>query len=143
MNTRRTRTDRGSASIEAVILAPAFLLFVALIIAAGRVSIAHQRVDAAAAEAARAASIARTASQARADATSRADYTLTNQNLQCALLTVTVDTSGFTVPVGTPATVTATVTCVVDLADLTVPGLPGTLQVVATATSPLDTYRGR
>jgi hypothetical protein len=50
--------------------------------------------------------------------------------------TVTVDTAGFAAPVGTPATVTATVRCVVNLADLAVPGVPGTRTVTATATSP-------
>ena len=143
MTTRRAWRDRGSATIEAVILAPAFLLFVGLIIGAGRVAIAHQSVEAAAAEAARTASVARTAGQARADATSSAEHTLVNQGLQCATLTVAVDTTGFATPVGTPARVTATVVCVVSLADLSVPGMPGTLRVEATVGSPLDTYRGR
>jgi Flp pilus assembly protein TadG len=143
MTTRRAWRDRGSATIEAVIVAPAFLLFVGLIIGAGRVAIAHQSVEAAAAEAARTASVARTAGQARADATSSAQHTLVNQGLQCATLTVAVDTTGFATPVGTPARVTATVVCVVSLADLSVPGMPGTLRVEATVGSPLDTYRGR
>ena len=143
MTTRRAWRDRGSATIEAVIVAPAFLLFVGLIIGAGRVAIAHQSVEAAAAEAARTASVARTAGQARADATSSAEHTLVNQGLQCATLTVAVDTTGFATPVGTPARVTATVVCVVSLADLSVPGMPGTLRVEATVGSPLDTYRGR
>jgi Flp pilus assembly protein TadG len=143
MTTRRAWRDRGSATIEAVIVAPAFLLFVGLIIGAGRVAIAHQSVEAAAAEAARTASVARTAGQARADATSSAEHTLVNQGLQCATLTVAVDTTGFSTPVGTPARVTATVVCVVRLSDLSVPGMPGTLRVEATVGSPLDTYRGR
>ena len=56
---------------------------------------------------------------------------------------VTVDTAGFAAPVGTPATVTATVRCVVNLADLAVPGVPGTRTVTATASSPVDTFRER
>ena len=143
MTCRRAWRDRGSATIEAVIVAPAFLLFVGLIIGAGRVTLAHQSVEAAAAEAARTASVARTASQARADATSSAQHTLANQSLHCAALTVTVDTTGFSTPVGTPARVTATVVCVINLADLSVPGMPGTLRVEASVGSPLDTYRGR
>ena len=143
MNARWAWRYRGSATIEAVIVAPAFLLFVGLIIGAGRVALAHQSVEAAAAQAARTASVARTAGQARADATSTAQNTLANQGLHCATLTVTVDTTGFYTPMGTPARVTATVVCVVTLADLSVPGMPGTLRVEATAGSPLDTYRGR
>ncbi len=37
----------------------------------------------------------------------------------------------------------ATVTCVVNLGDISVPGLPGSLTITETVTSPLDTYRGR
>ena len=54
-----------------------------------------------------------------------------------------MDTSGFASPVGPPANVTATVTCVVNLSDVAVPGLPGTRTITATMTSPLDTFRER
>lgn len=137
------RRDRGSASIEAAVGLPAFLLFVALIIGAGRVAIARQGVEAAAAEAARSASIERTQAGATHAADGAAAATLANQHLPCVTTQISVDTSGFAVPVGTPATVTATVTCVVNLADISVPGLPGTLSISATMGSPLDTYRGR
>lgn len=137
------RRDRGSASIEAAIGVPAFLLFIALIIGAGRVAIAHQAVEAAAAEAARSATIERTRAEAARAAESGATATLANQQLQCLRTQIAVDTTGFTVAVGTPASVTATVTCVVDLADVSVPGLPGSLTISATVSSPLDTYRGR
>ena len=143
MSPRRAWRDRGSATIEAVILAPAFLLFVGLIIGAGRVATAHQSVESAAAVAARTASVARTPGQARADATSSAEHSLANQGVQCATMTVAIDTSGFSAPVGAPARVTATVTCVISLADLSVPGMPGTIRVAASVGSPLDTYRGR
>ena len=49
----RKRNERGSAVIEAVIAIPAILLFVALVIAAGRIAMARQGVQTAAAEAAR------------------------------------------------------------------------------------------
>lgn len=137
------RTDRGSAAIETAIGVPAFLLFLALIIGAGRVAIARQSVEAAASEGARSASIARSQPVADHDATSSAIATLANQQLRCATTQVVVDTSGFARPVGTPASVSVTVTCLVDLSDLVVPGLSGTVPVTATMTSPLDTYRGR
>ena len=54
-----------------------------------------------------------------------------------------VDTAGFTAPVGAPAQVTARVSCVVALADLAVPGLPGTKTLRASFASPLDSYRER
>jgi Flp pilus assembly protein TadG len=117
------------------------MLFVGLIIFAGRVTIAHQAVESAANEAARAASIARTQGDAGRDATSSARTSLTNQKVNCRSVRVTVDVSDFDQPVGTPGTVTATVTCRVDLSDVSVPGVPGTKTVTATMSSPLDTYR--
>jgi len=138
-----SRSERGSAAIETAIGVPAFLLFIALIIGAGRIAIARQSVEAAAAEGARSASIARTQSTADHDAITSAAATLANQQLQCVTTRVVVDTSGFAKPVGTPATVSVTVTCTVNLSDIAIPGLPGTLPITETMTSPLDTYRGR
>jgi Flp pilus assembly protein TadG len=140
---REDDPERGSEAIEAVIGVPAFLLFIALIIAAGRIAIAREAVQSAASNAARSASIARTESEASAAASASALTTLTQQGLQCVSERITVDTSGFAVPVGNPATVAATVTCVVNLSDVGVPGLPGRHRIIATMTSPLDTYRER
>jgi Flp pilus assembly protein TadG len=143
MRAHPPRPERGSAALEAAIGLPAFMLFVALIIVAGRVAIATQAVDAAAAASARTASIARTAGDAITTARTAAAASLAEQNLRCVTSTVTLDTTGFRAPLGTPATVTATVRCVVNLADLALPGLPGTKAVTATATSPVDTFRER
>ncbi|MDI9629439.1 MAG: pilus assembly protein [Acidobacteriota bacterium] len=137
------RNERGSAALEAVIAIPAFLLFVALVIAAGRVAVARQAVQTAAAEAARQASIARSASEAIAKAQTGGQQTLADQGLQCVHAAVDLDTSGFAVPVGTPASVSATVTCQVDLSGIAIPGLPGSLTIESTVHSPLDTFRGR
>lgn len=146
MNPPRTLTtarDRGSAVIEAVMLAPVLMLFIILVLFGGRWALAQQAVQASAAEAARAASLARTADQAHASAASAAGTSLTNQQVACASQSVTVDTAGFAVPVGQPAMVAATVTCVVDMNDLAAPGVPGTRTLTATMRSPLDTYRAR
>jgi Flp pilus assembly protein TadG len=145
--TRRLRrrqgpTDRGTSVVEVVILAPALGLFLALIIAGGRIAVAHQAVEASAAEAARSASIARTQGQAQAAASAAASLSLANQTTRCVSTQVTLDTTGFAAPVGTPASVGATVTCQVDLAGL-LPGLPGSMSITATVRSPLDTYRER
>jgi hypothetical protein len=56
---------------------------------------------------------------------------------------VVVDVTGFAAPVGSDATVTVTVTCTVTIADLAIPGLPGTHTMTGTATSPIDSYRSR
>ena len=143
MTARRGHNERGSETIEAVIIVPAFLLFIALVIAAGRVGAAHQGVKAAAAEAARGASVSRTQSEAASTATSQAEATLANQGLNCISVTVTADTSGFNARPGQPASVTATVSCTLNLSDLTAPGLPGSKTITATMSSPIDTYRER
>jgi hypothetical protein len=54
-----------------------------------------------------------------------------------------VSTTGFRVAVGEPASVTVEVRCAVPLADVAVPGMPGTRVLTARVTSPLDTFRGR
>lgn len=134
--------ERGSATIEAVIGIPAFLLLVGMIIFGGRVAIAHSSVEAAAADAARAASIARDPGAASGDARSAAQSGLRNQKIQCASTHVTVDTSGFAVQVGQPAEVTVTVSCRLDLSDLSLP-VPGSRLIRATISSPIDTWRER
>ena len=138
----RWHGERGSAAVEMVLLVPVLVMIVMVVVFAGRVALARQTVQAAAADAARAASLARDAAQARADATAVATRTLTTQGLVCARSNVTVTSSGFNTPVGQPAQVLVTVTCDVRSSDLGLPG-PATTRVEATHTSPLDTYRGR
>ena len=58
-------------------------------------------------------------------------------------LVVAVDTSGFSLPPGTPAQVDVTAGCRVHLADLLVPGLPGHWQLEGTSHHPMDTFRER
>jgi len=114
------------------------------IVGIGRVAAAHQAVQAAAAQAARAASIARTAETADRDGRVAAEATLKNESLRCTDSTSKVDTSQFGRAIGEPANVVATVTCVVDLGDVTgMTPLPGTIVVTKTSTSPIDTFRGR
>ncbi len=139
---RRARSDEGSTVVEVVVLAPALILFIGLIVAGGRLAVAHQAVEATAAQAARSASLARTQADATGAAQASAAATLQAQGLSCLSSSVEVDASGFAIPAGNPASVGATVTCQVNLAD-TVPGLPGSLTISATVRSPLDTYRER
>lgn len=137
------RRDLGSAAIEAVILAPPLLALLALAILGGRIQVAGGAAEAAAHDAARAASISRTATTAQAAARAAAAATLDQQGLHCAQLTVAIDTSGFGVPVGQPATVSARVTCQANFSDLVVDGMPGSRTLTATFVSPLDTFRAR
>ena len=136
------RRDDGNAALELVILAPVFLVLLALVIAAGQTSIAQGSVDAAARDAARQASISLTPAAAQAAAQSSADAALRGDGLDC-MPVVSVDTSQFSVPPGQPAAVSATVSCAVPLSSLALPGLPGTVRLHAGSTSPLDVYRSR
>lgn len=137
------RREQGSATIEAVIGVPAFILFVGLIIFGGRVATSHGAVESAAADAARSASIARDSHDARDDAHTAARASLSNQNLNCTTVTVQVDTSDFNKQVGLDGAISVTVTCRLDLSDLAVPGVGGSKVIRATASSPLDTWRQR
>ena len=71
--------ERGSASLEAAIIVPAFGLFVALIVLGGRTALAHQVVQSAASDAARSASLERTVSAARNAATDAAALAFVQQ----------------------------------------------------------------
>lgn len=138
-----THPDSGSVALELAVLAPGLFLLISLVIVAGRVSLAGGAVDGAARDASRQASIARTAPVAAREATAAATATLARQGLQCTRMDVSVDTSGFRAPVGSPASTSATVSCTVRLSDVGIPGLPGTRTVQASFTSPLDRYRAR
>lgn len=142
---RRSGSDRerGSATLELAIIAPALLLVLGLVVLAGRVQVAAGAVEHAATIAAREASLARTATSAQSTATTAATRELAAQDIQCATSSVTVDATGFATALGQPATVTTSVTCTISFADLAVPGLPGSRTLTATATSPLDRFRAR
>ncbi|MER0443267.1 TadE/TadG family type IV pilus assembly protein [Streptomyces sp. Edi4] len=140
---RAAREDRGSYAVETAVLAPALIALLLLMIAFGRVTDADGAVDSAARAAARAASLERDAASAQVKAQAAADRSLTGDGVTCRISTVTVDTAGYAQQVGVDATVTASVSCVADLSDIGLPGLPGSKTLHSSWTSPLDTYRGR
>ncbi|WP_433432235.1 TadE/TadG family type IV pilus assembly protein [Nonomuraea sp. CA-141351] len=129
-------------ALETAIIAPALIALLALMIAAGRIAIAQGSIEAAARDAARQASIARDSGTARAAALASAEEALSREGLKCSPL-VTVDTSGFSEPVGTPAVVSATVRCEVEFSDIALPGMPGSKALSSSFTSPLDRFRAR
>ncbi|GAB7003974.1 pilus assembly protein [Nocardioides sp. AN3] len=132
--------SRGSAAIEAAIGVPAFALFVGLIICGGRVATTHQALESAAADAARSASIARDQHTATTDARTAATVSITNQQIHCHNIAVRIDTSTFDKPAGESGAVHVTVSCRLDLSDLSVPGVPGSRVLTATMSSPVDTW---
>lgn len=135
--------ERGSAvAVEATLIIPALVLFVALVILLARNSLTDQAVTSAAAQAARAASIERTVPEATSAARTVASAALTEAAVGCLEHQVVVDASGLTAPIGQRATVEVTLTCTIRH-DLSFPGFPSTRTVVTTMASPVDTYRGR
>lgn len=137
------RDSRGAASVELVVIVPALVLLLGLLIAGGRLWFARATVVEAAQSAARAASLERSAGSAQRAGVSAGARVLATDGLHCSGDSVSVDTSAFAVPVGTPATVTAVVTCQVPFADLSIPGMPGSISVRSTGAAALDTYRTR
>jgi Flp pilus assembly protein TadG len=144
---RGRRGDAGSAALELVVLAPVLLVLLALVIAAGRTSIAQSSVDAAARDAARQASLALNPAAAQQAGLASARQALQDDGLDCVTENVVVDTggpsAGFGLAPGTPASVSATVSCAVPLSDLFLPGLPGAHTMTSTFSSPLDVFRER
>ncbi|MHB1927995.1 MAG: TadE/TadG family type IV pilus assembly protein [Acidimicrobiales bacterium] len=130
------RSEEGSATAELVILTPLLILFLLLVVAFGRLAGARGDVDGAAAQAARAASIARDPTAAAA-ATQTAQATLGSEHVTCAHLAVAVDTTSFT-PGGNVA---VTVTCTVNLSDLTGLHLPASETIAERFVEPIDRYR--
>ncbi|MER6386166.1 TadE family protein [Streptomyces sp. NPDC001250] len=137
------RVDEGSAAIEAAIIFPLLVMFICLAIAGGRIVTSGAKIDSAAEAAAREASIHRTAVSAQSAAQTAASESLDDQGIKCASTSVSINVSGLNVPVGQVGTVSATVTCTVNLSDLLLPGVPGSHTLTSTATSVVDEYRQR
>lgn len=138
----RFRNDRGNTVVEAAILTPVLIAFLAALLIGDRIRHAGAAVTQAAADASRQASIARTPRQALTDATAAARTSLQQEGLHCAPR-VSVDVSGFSRPVGQFAVVTARVTCTERLSDIALPAMPGSRTVTKIHRSALDPYRGR
>lgn len=124
-------------------LVPVLVLLFGVVVGGARSWLARGAVEQAAGAAARAVSQARTAGDARRAAEDLASAQIAVGDLRCQRITVEVDAAGLAVPPGRPARVAATVTCVVPLADVLVPGWPGAIEVRAGATAVVDRYRGR
>lgn len=144
MSGRRRRDERGlSVSVEAAIIIPVLVLFVGLVITVARMAIAEQHVGMAAAAAVRAASLERTEDAAGAAALAAATSALAERGVECASTTVDILTGDAAGGLGEKGSISASVTCVVDLRDVALPLIPGQTEVTASRVSPVDPYRGR
>ncbi len=124
-------------TVELVVLAPVIVLFALLAVGLGRLEQARQELSDAATAGAEAASVVPAAGQAGAAASDTVAPAVTGQSHVCADPLVSTDTSAF-VPGGS---VSVTVECQVELSDLLVPGLPGSISVSSTERAPVDPYR--
>ena len=129
-------------AVETAIILPILLGMVGLLVVLATGALAQMTVNSAASQAARAASLERDTGTATASARQVAASTLTESGNTCRTSNVAVNAAGLRAPLGTPATVSVTVTCTVDL-QVGLPGFPSTRTLTATKSSPVDTYRSR
>ncbi len=133
----RARSSRGDAGpLEVVILLPAVLLLFGLVVAFSRTTTTSEHVQHAAAVGARAAASAQTLGGANALATQVVTDSLAQVGMSCGPPAV----AGNFTPGGQ---VTVTVTCTVNLGDVTRLGpIPASRTFTASATEPIDRIRG-
>lgn len=134
-------SDRGSVTIELVVLAVPLLLLLGVAIGAERVQTAGQVVENAAREGARAASLTRDPATAQNEAVAVASTTLAG-HANCVSPVIEVDTSGFGAPPGSTPVVVVEVSCTVPLGSL-IPGLPGSVTKYGSGRSPIDVWTQR
>lgn len=129
--------ERGSLTVELVVLTPVLFVVVLASLVFGRVSQARQQVVEAARAGAQAVAVLPGVDTAQWVGWVNSSVNLLDRSHTCARATISVDTSHFA-PGGY---VTTHVTCLVLLSDIGFPGLPGSTTVSASATAPLDPYR--
>lgn len=134
----RLRGDRGSVTVELVIVAPIAILLLCLVAFVGRTASAREQVNEAARDAARAASFERDPGAAESAAELAASTSLTTSDTRCTSTGIVADVSSF----GPGGQVAVTVTCEIPLSDLGLLGISGTRSVTARSVSVLDVYRG-
>lgn len=146
MSDPRARTrhgdERGSASLELVIVVPAVVAVIALLTAGWRLWSVRSQVREAAAAGARAATLARSGAEAEQAASAAIDADLETVGSSCTGPTVGIDVSAFSAPPGQGGDVGVDVTCEVPFTDLFIP-MPGALTVEGHAGSRLDSFRER
>lgn len=136
---RRDHPDgqRGSMSIELVLITPVLVGLVLTVAGAARYVEARNQVNAASYAAARAASLEATKPEAIAAGEQAADRALEDRGRSCATLEVTVQTSDFQAG----GAMRVTVTCTADLSDVVGFGLPGAKKFTHTAIVPIEETR--
>jgi len=130
--------ERGAIAAQAAAMVPLLTVVVVLVLFTGRVVEANNTVQAAAHEAARAATLAGSEAGAADAAQAIAAANLNAGSLACRTLSVVPDLSRFYAG----GTVTVTVTCTADFADMDLLAVPGSRTFTASAVEVVDLYRG-
>ncbi|MEV0254705.1 TadE/TadG family type IV pilus assembly protein [Streptomyces sp. NPDC050732] len=139
----RAGDDRGSYTLEAVLCLTVLVPILGIIAAFGLAGLGDSTAANAATAAARAASGSADPGTAQARARQAALRSLSQAQRTCASADIQVDTSRFPSAPGQAGTVTVTVHCTIPLAQLAVPGLPGSKTLRATRHSAVDRYVAR
>ena len=134
---RLDRTERGATGVEMAVAASGFILATLLAVGGLRITTTRSDVSAAARSAARAAAQAYTRPEAEDLATGVAGEALAARGVAC--IDLRIEISGGHEP---GELVAATLTCQVDLGDVTLVGFPGRTAVTATAVEMVDVVRG-
>lgn len=137
------RDQRGSATVELVIIAPVFIMVLLTVVGLGRIQMAGNSTESAAGTGARAATLQGDQASADRAAEQAVRDALASNGIRCNSLTIDLDTSAVENPLGQVGTVTVNISCVVALGDISVPGLPGNYTLEATGTSPINPYSER
>ncbi|WP_409239759.1 TadE/TadG family type IV pilus assembly protein [Streptomyces sp. PA5.6] len=139
----RREGERGSYTLEAVLCLTVLVPILGIIAAFGLAGLGDSTAANAAAAAARAASESDDPATAQSQAQQAALASLQQAQRTCARSEVQVDTSRFPSQPGQAGSVTVTVHCTIPLAQLAVPGLPGSKTLRATRHSAVDRYVAR
>ena len=123
--------------MELVVLTPVLLVVAMASLVFGRVTEARQQVVEASRAGAEAAAVLPTVGTAQWVGAMNAVIDLIDRTHTCSQVYISIDTADFVAG----GSVTVHVVCRVLLSDLTVPGMPGSTTVQASATAPLDPYR--
>jgi Flp pilus assembly protein TadG len=134
---RPGRDERGSLSLELVILTPILILLMMFLVGLGRLVEAQGQVDGAARDAARAASIAQDYGTAEQNAQQAADSDLTGSASCTATPDVQFDGDTDLAPGGV---VNVAIRCNVNLSFLSLLGIGASKTIVGHASAPIDTY---
>lgn len=134
---RRLSEERGSLSLELVILTPILVILMMFLVEVGRLVEAQGQVDGAARDAARAASIAQDYGLAQQNALQAADSDLTGSAACEAPPSVQFGGGTDLAPGGV---VNIVIHCNVNLSYLSLLGISSTKTIIGRASAPIDTY---